>query len=136
MPKHACSPRSRAVQFAPKKLYADASSRRFAPPDPAPSMKAVTEGSQMSETRVAQIRQRLEQEFSPELIEVEDESHLHAGHPGARDGRGHFRVTIVAEAFSGRPRLERHRMVFAALGSLMQTDVHALAVLARSPDEI
>lgn len=90
----------------------------------------------MTTERVSVIRSRLAEEFSPELLEVEDESHLHAGHAGARDGRGHFRVTIVAEAFEGRSRLERHRMVFAALGTLMQSDIHALAVQAHSPTEI
>lgn len=90
----------------------------------------------MTTSRVSAIRSRLTEEFSPELLEVEDESHLHAGHAGARDGRGHFRVTIVAEAFEGRSRLERHRMVFAALGTLMQSDIHALAVQAHSPTEI
>ncbi len=90
----------------------------------------------MTTERVSAIRNRLAEEFSPELLEVEDESHLHAGHAGARDGRGHFRVTIVAEAFEGRSRLERHRMVFAALGTLMQSDIHALAVQAHSPTEI
>jgi len=90
----------------------------------------------MTTERVSVIRSRLAEEFSPELLEVEDESHLHAGHAGARDGRGHFRVTIVAEAFEGRSRLERHRMVFAALGALMQSDIHALAVQAHSPTEI
>ena len=90
----------------------------------------------MTKDRVSIIRERLTEEFSPELLEVNDESHLHAGHPGARDGRGHFRVTIVAAAFDGRSRLERHRMVFAALGALMQSDIHALAVHAHSPEEI
>ena len=90
----------------------------------------------MTTERVSAIRSRLAEEFSPELLEVEDESHLHAGHAGARDGRGHFRVTIVAEAFEGRSRLERHRMVFAVLGTLMQSDIHALTVQAHSPTEI
>lgn len=68
--------------------------------------------------------------FAPTELEVVDESHLHAGHPGARDGRGHYRVTIVSPRFAGRSRIERHRMVFAALGSLMDTDIHALSVTA------
>jgi BolA protein len=90
----------------------------------------------MSEMRVDRIRRALSEAFSPELLEIEDESHLHAGHAGARDGRGHFRVTIVSEAFEGRARLERHRLVFAALGDMMDTDIHALAVQAHSPSEI
>lgn len=90
----------------------------------------------MNETRLVQIRQRLTQELSPELIEIEDESHLHAGHAGARDGRGHFRLMVVADAFSGLSRIQRHRLVFDALGQLMQTDIHALSIQAFSPDEI
>lgn len=90
----------------------------------------------MPETRLDRIRSLLQREFAPELLHVEDESHLHAGHAGARDGRGHFRVTIVSAAFEGHNRLQRHRMVFDALGDLMQTDIHALSVQAHSPAEI
>lgn len=82
------------------------------------------------------IRQRLEQALQPESLVVEDESHLHAGHAGARDGRGHFRVFIVAEAFNGQPMLARHRRVYAALGEMMQTDIHALAIEATASDEL
>ena len=84
----------------------------------------------MKKNRVLAIRARLMSAFSPSELEVIDESHLHAGHPGARDGRGHYRVNIVSPMFAGRSRLERHRMVFAALGSMMQTDIHALSVTA------
>ena len=80
----------------------------------------------MSENRVAIIEARLQEVFKPSLLQVKDQSHLHAGHAGAQDGRGHFEVTIVAEDFEGRRPLERHRMVFEALGSLMETDIHAL----------
>jgi BolA protein len=83
-----------------------------------------------SDNRVLKIRARLISAFEPSELEVVDESHLHAGHPGARDGRGHYRVTIVSSKFAGRSRLERHRMVFAALGALMETDIHALSVTA------
>ena len=86
--------------------------------------------------RVAQIRDRLASAFSPDSLEVLDESHRHVGHEGARDGRGHFRVRMVAEAFSGKPLLARHRAVYAALGSLMETDIHALAIEARTPAEV
>lgn len=86
--------------------------------------------------RAAQIRDRLEHAFAPDSLEIIDESHLHVGHPGARDGRGHFRVRIVSDAFEGLPRLARHRGVYAALGELMETDIHALAVEAKSRNEI
>lgn len=89
----------------------------------------------MSEQRVALIRERLEQSLKPKSLEVIDESHLHVGHPGARDGRGHFRVHIVSAVFHGLPRLARHRRVYAALGELMQTDIHALTIEAVSENE-
>jgi BolA protein len=86
--------------------------------------------------RVATIRARLEAELAPLSLEIVDDSHRHAGHAGARDGRGHFNVTIVATRFTGANRVARHRMVYAALGSLMQTDIHALSVTALAPDEV
>lgn len=88
------------------------------------------------EQRVEAIRERLADALAPESLVVEDESHLHAGHAGARDGRGHFRVFIVAEAFNGQSPLARHRAVYAALGELMQTDIHALAIEATASDEL
>lgn len=90
----------------------------------------------MNEHRVDMIRDRLLEAFEPEMLEIEDESHLHAGHAGARDGRGHFRVTLVTEAFSGQSPIRRHRLVYAALGTLMATDIHALTIQAYAPGEI
>ena len=89
----------------------------------------------MTAERVQQIQARLETEFSPSQLQVKDQSHLHAGHAGARDGMGHFEVTIVASAFESKSRIERHRMIYSALGTLMQTDIHALKINAYSPDE-
>lgn len=88
----------------------------------------------MSE-RLERIRAALAQ-LDPAQLELIDESHKHAGHEGARDGRGHFRVRIVAAQFEGRAPLARHRLVYAALGDLMQTDIHALAIDARAPHEV
>jgi len=85
--------------------------------------------------RAAEIEKRLTEAFSPVELLVKDQSHLHAGHAGASDGRGHFDVTISAQAFAGAQRLQRHRMVFDALGSLMDTDIHALRIRAFTPDE-
>lgn len=85
--------------------------------------------------RVDAIRERLRTGLAPLVLDIEDESHRHAGHAGARDGRGHFRVHIVSEAFAGKNALQRHRAVYAALGELMQTDIHALAIDARAPEE-
>lgn len=89
----------------------------------------------MTATRVAAIRTRLEVSFQPNELEITDDSHLHAGHAGARDGRGHFRVRIVSNRFASKKTLERHRMVYAALGPLMQSDIHALGVVALTPEE-
>ncbi|MDT8408214.1 MAG: BolA family protein [Wenzhouxiangellaceae bacterium] len=86
--------------------------------------------------RVAEIRSRLEQALAPDRLEVIDESHLHVGHAGARDGRGHFRVQIVSDQFAALPRLARHRLVYRALGDLMQTDIHALSIESFSKNEI
>ena len=85
--------------------------------------------------RVQRMRACLIEALAPSVLTIEDESHQHAGHAGARDGRGHFRVRIVAAMFSGQPLLARHRRVYAALGDMMQTDIHALALDARAPDE-
>jgi BolA protein len=85
------------------------------------------------EQRVDAIRAALERAFAPDLLEIRDDSQRHAGHAGARDGRGHFSVEIVSRAFAGLSPIERHRAVYAALGGLMQTDVHALSIQARPP---
>ena len=73
--------------------------------------------------------------FSPAHLDVVDESHLHAGHAGARGGRGHFAVRIVSAAFEGKSPLERHRMVHAALADELAASVHALALGAWTPAE-
>jgi BolA protein len=86
--------------------------------------------------RAKEIERRLIDALKPETVGVEDEGHLHEGHAGARDGRGHFRVLIISDAFSDKTQLQRHRMVYAALGELMRTDIHALAIDAWSPEEL
>jgi BolA protein len=86
--------------------------------------------------RVAnEIRARLAR-LEPQRLELVDDSARHAGHAGARpEGESHFRLLIVADAFSGRSRIERQRMVYGALGELLRTDVHALSITALSPAE-
>lgn len=74
------------------------------------------------------------QTLQPESIEIIDDSALHAGHAGAREG-GHYRLTIVSAQFAGKKTMERHRMVHAALASLMQNGIHALSINARTPHE-
>ena len=83
--------------------------------------------------RVERIREALQQALDPELLEVKDDSHRHAGHEGARDGRGHFKVHVVSAAFEGKLALARHRAVYAALGTMMETDIHALSIRAETP---
>ncbi|HZW17576.1 BolA family protein [Luteimonas lutimaris] len=85
------------------------------------------------EERVAAIRAALQAAFAPTVLEVRDDSHRHAGHAGARDGRGHFDVVIASAAFEGMLPLARHRAVYAALGDLMETDIHALSIRASTP---
>lgn len=87
-------------------------------------------------TRIDRIRAALQAALQPSALEVVDDSHKHAGHEGARDGRGHFTVRVVSPAFAGKAPLARHRAVYAALGEMMQTDIHALAIEARTPDEV
>ena len=87
------------------------------------------------EQRVDAIRTALQAALAPQSLEIEDESHRHAGHAGAADGRGHFRVDVVSEAFAGLSPIARHRAIYAALGELMTTDIHALAIRARTPSE-
>ncbi len=88
----------------------------------------------MSE-RTDTIERLLTEAFSPTELLVKDQSHLHAGHPGAQEGKGHFDVTIVSDKFAGQSRINRHRMVYDALGSFMQSDIHALQINAVSPQD-
>jgi BolA protein len=72
----------------------------------------------------------------PESVEILDESGAHIGHAGAQDGGGHYQLIIVAQAFAQQSLQARHRMVYTALGTLMQKEIHALAIKAYAPDEI
>lgn len=86
--------------------------------------------------RVIVIEQRLRAALAPLRLEVEDESAKHAGHAGAREGGGHYDVTIVAAQFAGKSLLQRHRLVYDALGEAMRKeDIHALSIHALAPDE-
>ncbi len=89
----------------------------------------------MTEDRQALIRKELEKSFQPTELLIKDQSQLHAGHAGAKDGKGHFDVTIVSQAFEGVNRLQRHRMVYDALSNLIKTDIHALRIKAYAPSE-
>ena len=89
----------------------------------------------MTSERAEKIESILTSSFAPSRILVKDQSHLHAGHAGAQDGRGHFAVTIVSGQFAGASKIARHRMIFEALGEMMQTDIHALSIKALTDDE-
>jgi BolA protein len=82
------------------------------------------------------IEQTLAEALAPERLEIVDESHLHAGHAGARpEGETHFRVRVVSAAFSGMSRIDRHRRVNALLATELAGPIHALAIDARAPEE-
>jgi len=85
--------------------------------------------------RIELIRERLAT-LQPVEIEVEDDSHLHAGHAGARSGGGHYRLYIVSAQFAGKTTLARHRMIYSALGEMMKHEIHALNIKACTPEEL
>ena len=87
----------------------------------------------MTAARAQQIEDALRAEFNPSHLLVKDQSHLHAGHAGAREGKGHFEVQIVSEAFSGKSKIQQHRAIFDALGTLMETEIHALQIKSEAP---
>ena len=89
----------------------------------------------MTADRVAEIERLLAKSLDPEELQVKDQSHLHAGHAGAKEGKGHFDVRIVSQQFAGKSRILRHRMVYDALGPQMETDIHALRISALTPAE-
>lgn len=88
----------------------------------------------MSAETATLLRERLAA-LAPQSLAIEDESHLHAGHAGARGG-GHYKITIVAAAFAGHNTVRRHRMIHEAVGDLMRGRIHALSIRAFSPDEV
>jgi len=89
----------------------------------------------MISDRVTAIRDRLQRAFAPERLDIRDDSALHAGHAGARDGAGHYAVTIRAEAFRGRSRIQSHRLVYEALADMMPREIHALSIDAAAAGE-
>ncbi len=89
----------------------------------------------MTDERIDRIRDRLTRALQPEALEIIDESAKHAGHAGAASGGGHFIVQIVAAAFQDKPLIQRHRLVYEALGDMMRRDIHALSIQAMTPGE-
>lgn len=89
----------------------------------------------MSQDTIELLRQRLNA-LQPQSLDIEDESHRHAGHAGAKGGGGHYVLTIVADAFAGKNTMARHRLVYDAAGDLMRGRIHALVIRASTPDEV
>ena len=89
----------------------------------------------MSQDRSQLIRKKLETNFNPMELLIKDQSHLHTGHVGAKGGGGHFSITIVSEAFEGKDRIQRHRMVYDVLNQMLATQIHALNIKALTPAE-
>jgi len=89
----------------------------------------------VTQDRVKTIERLLKAALAPQELLVKDQSHLHAGHAGAKEGKGHFDVTIVSERFDGVNRIGRHRLVYDALDTFMESDIHALRINAFSPTE-
>ncbi|MGD9600420.1 MAG: BolA family protein [Gammaproteobacteria bacterium] len=85
--------------------------------------------------RTTRIAEALRQAFAPCEVTLTDESHLHRGHAGAAAGKGHYHVRVVSAAFAGKGQVARHRMVYAALAELLDTDIHALGIEAATADE-
>ena len=86
----------------------------------------------MSTERIERMRQLLEAEFAPTELTIDDDSHLHAGHAGARSGAGHYRVSLRSAAFRGQKPLACHRLVYAALDEMMGSEIHALSISAKA----
>ena len=89
----------------------------------------------MISPREEKIHEALQRAFDPLELMIRDQSQLHIGHEGARDGKGHFDVTVVSQAFAGVNRVQRHRMVYDALRDLLESDIHALRINAYAPSE-
>ena len=83
---------------------------------------------------IASMRERLAA-LEPQQLDIADDSALHAGHAGAAAGGGHFRMRIVSPLFAGKPTISRHRMVYDALGPMMKREIHAMSIIAKTPDE-
>jgi len=81
------------------------------------------------------IKQKLNDTLKPELIEIIDDSAAHAGHAGAKKGGGHYNVTIVADIFNDKSLVQRHQLIYQALGDLMKNEIHALGINALTPSE-
>lgn len=85
------------------------------------------------EERTKAIEKALQASLSPTQLTVEDEGHLHIGHEGAKTGRGHFHIAIASSQFDGKPSIACHRLIYSALGDLMESDIHAVRISILPP---
>ena len=90
----------------------------------------------MEANRTERLRERLQAELNPSVLDITDDSHLHAGHAGAASGGGHYSVKIVSERFEGLRLVMRHRLVYDAVHDMMKAEIHALAITALAPSEL
>jgi BolA protein len=88
------------------------------------------------DTRIEKLKSRLQEALAPIQLEIIDETAKHAGHAGAASGGGHYILHIVASAFQDKSPIQRHRLVFDAVGDMMHTDIHALSIQAKAPGEL
>jgi BolA protein len=88
------------------------------------------------DTRIEKLESRLQEALAPIQLEIIDETAKHAGHAGAASGGGHYILHIVASAFQDKSPIQRHRLVFDAVGDMMHTDIHALSIQAKAPGEL
>ena len=89
----------------------------------------------MENDRTTMLRERLTRALQPVELDIIDESAKHAGHAGAASGGGHFIVNIVSRAFENKTLIQRHRLVYDAVGDIMHSEIHALSIQARTPQE-
>ena len=85
-----------------------------------------------NQARIEKMHQLLNDTLQPTLLEISDDSHLHAGHAGAKEGKGHFTVVINSPLFADKRRIQQHQMIYQSLGDMMQTDIHALAIKSQT----
>ena len=98
-------------------------------------MTLTTTATTSAESRIERIRASLQAALAPTVLELADDSHLHAGHAGAASGGGHYSVKIVSERFDGLRLVMRHRLVYDAVAEMMRAEIHALAITALTPSE-
>lgn len=88
----------------------------------------MTETSIDNSARISEMTKRLQEHLQPSQLDIIDDSHKHIGHAGARDGKGHFTLVISSEHLQNKRKVQQHRLIYQALGDMMETDIHALAI--------